>query len=132
MGFIATITQRFRMIFESAIDGILITDREGNRFLNGNPAADRMLGYGTDALCRLGLKDLHREEDLPSIRQRYQEIRTGQAKSPFEMSLRKKDGSFFFVEATGFSIMIEESDCVGIIFRDITERKTTEQRLRDS
>jgi PAS domain-containing protein len=55
--------ERFRVIFESATDGILIADIETKRFLAQNQSMFHMLGYTSDELTTIGVEDIHPEAD---------------------------------------------------------------------
>ena len=54
--------QRFRAIFENALDGILLADATNQQFVDGNATICRMLGYESKELLQLGVKDVHPEE----------------------------------------------------------------------
>ncbi|MEE4261500.1 MAG: HAMP domain-containing protein, partial [Desulfobacteraceae bacterium] len=50
--------QRYRVLFESAVEGILVVEIGTKHFKYANPAMCTMLGYGEDALRRMTLMDI--------------------------------------------------------------------------
>ena len=59
--------EKFRVIVESAFDGILIADVESRKFIFGNKAICRMLGYPPEEIRKLSVYDIHPENDLPYV-----------------------------------------------------------------
>ena len=119
---------RFRQIFESSIDGILMAAAD-DRVLSANPAACRMLGYSEDELRALGRGGPLDPEDprLPAARE--ERARTGRFAG--ELNLLRKDGSRMPGEVS--SVVFEDSfghKRSSVIVRDITERKHSEELLR--
>lgn len=55
----------YRAIFESASDGIIITDLETGKILAANPAAAEMHGYPRQALLELRMQKLIDAKSLP-------------------------------------------------------------------
>ncbi len=59
--------EKYRMLFESSAEGILVAQIEDQKFKYANRTICDMLGYGSDELTRMGVEDIHPEEDLPYI-----------------------------------------------------------------
>ena len=57
-----------RVIFESVKDGILAMDTEKKIFVAANNSICRMLGYGYDEILKLGVNDIHPQDDLSHVR----------------------------------------------------------------
>ncbi len=121
--------RRFRTIFDSAGDGILIVDGKNRHILDGNPAITELLGYTLDELCTLTVEDIHREEDWHANKEKIELIASGQSVGAFELVFKKKNGSVLYTELTGVPLVIQGTSCVCGIIRDITERKYAEQAL---
>jgi PAS domain S-box-containing protein len=120
--------RRYRDLMEQADYGILLLDPEGN-FLLANTALCGMLGYTREELYRLNIIDTYPEDQREAGRERQIRIRTGEGKRfRFERLIRRKDGSVFPVEAN--AARLPDGNFQGILI-DITERRKTEERLRN-
>lgn len=115
---------RYRALFESSPDGILIGDRDYN-FVDANPAYVRMLGYTHDELVRMRLSDMVPSAELPRMEGALEAIRSGRVYRG-AWRLTRKDGSAFDAEVIGTLL----PDGVMGIVRDMTEQRQGETRLR--
>lgn len=119
---------RYRRLFESSMDGVMITAPDGSIY-EANPAACAMLGYAEEEIRSLGRAGLVDTSDprLPAALE--QRRRTGQFRG--ELLLRRKDGTRVPVELST-SIYQEEAgvERTSMILRDVSERKRAEDKLR--
>ena len=67
-----------RAIFEGALDGILVADKETGKFLTGNPAICGMLGYTQEEMVRIGIPDIHLKLDLPHVTEQVKQLLHGE------------------------------------------------------
>ena len=125
--------KRYRTFFEQSIDAILII--EGDKFIDCNQATVEMLGYPD----KEELLNRHPSELSP----RYQPDGRESAEKANEMMSRafekgshrfewehkQKDGNTFSVEVLLKTVSQEGKDNLYVIWRDITERKRTEESL---
>ncbi len=124
--------QRFRIIFDSANDGILLADVETKKFSLGNKMICSMLGYGPEEIKTLGVADIHPEQDLHRVidqfeRQQRREIAVAEC-----LPVKRKDGSVFYADINTYPVTLGgRSQLVGL-FRDVTERRKAEERIRES
>ncbi len=119
---------RHRSILQTAMDGFWLMDDEG-RILEVNEAYGRMSGYGEAELREMRLFDLNAQS--PAVaRARMNEVRT-RGEGRFESVHRRKDGSLFDVEVSVQHRPDRDGRFV-CFFRDISERKRAEQRIRES
>jgi PAS domain S-box-containing protein len=123
---------KYRGLFDSTLDGIVVSDTEGV-VVSANQAAAAMLGYkNAEELVNAPAVTLYGE---PQDRRVLFELlaKKGTVKD-YEVKLKKKDGKTFDVRAT----IVLQRDLQGnvlraeSIFRDITERKKAEMKLRES
>jgi len=121
---------KLRAIFEGALDGILVADVEAGTFLTGNPAICRMLGYTFEEIVRLGVSDIHRQQDLPRAKEQFERLVRGEIQIAADIPVMRKDGSVFFTDVKGTPIRIGDKDGLLGVFRDVTERKQSEQAMR--
>jgi two-component system sensor histidine kinase/response regulator len=120
---------RFRQVFESSIDGILLSASDG-QLLSANPAACRMLGWTEAELQALGRDDLVDPADTRVAAALEERARTGRFSG--ELTFLRKDGSRMPGEVSS----VEFADAwgqkrVSVILRDVTERKRSEELVRD-
>ncbi len=121
---------RFKAIFNSANDGILIADIETKRFFMGNAKMCQMLGYTMEEIERLTVMDIHPREALPHVLNEYENQATGEHTLSSDIPMKMKDNSIFYVDINSSSINIAGKTYLMGIFRDITERKQTEEKIR--
>lgn len=132
--------ERYRRIFEEALEGIAITTPDGD-VVDANPAAREMFGYAEGEVPALYLPDLYAN---PEERQEIVEtLRREGAISQREVEFRKAGGKEFVGELSmtthpggvGDEIT-EEGDVEPVrylaFFRDVTERKRAEKVLKES
>ncbi|MDD3518307.1 MAG: EAL domain-containing protein [Chromatiales bacterium] len=124
--------QRFRAIFDAAVDGILIADAETRRFVMANPAICAMLGHTADEIIRLGVEDIHPPEVLPQAREAFDALAHGGPVSSLDIPVRRRDGSILQVSLKASRLRIGGRSMLVGIFRDVTERRQMEERLRQS
>ena len=124
--------KRYRMLFEHSMDAIVLTDpRGGGKILSANPAACRMLGWSEAELIGKGC-DVMFDLQNPALSASLDEhALSGSARA--QPIYRRKDGTTFpgEVSTASFTDSNGEPWTVAII-RDVTERKKTEDALRES
>jgi len=123
---------RYRLLFETSADGILIVDVETKTFKYANPALCRMLGYTEKELTTLGLADIHPKQDLQRIITEFESLARGDKSLVPDIPCLRKDGSIVYADINSSNITIGGRPCAVGLFRDITERKRVEADLRDS
>ena len=122
--------QRYRAFFGSANDGIILHDLEG-RILKANAAVGERLGYTTEGLVGMDVRDIGAPEAAALYPEHIDELRR-RGRAVFAISHRRRDGSIVPVEVS--SRLIEEAghELVLSLSRDVTERKQAEEVLRGS
>ena len=126
--------ERYRGLFESSVDGIIITDLAGN-ILKVNPAFLKMLGYSMEELRRLSYQQLTparwHESEARIVRE--QIFERGYS-DEYEKEYIRKDCSIFPISIRVWLSKDKQGQLEGMwgIVRDITERKLAEEALRES
>ncbi len=124
--------ERFRNIFNSAVDGILLADATTRKFVMSNPAIQHMLGYSAEELLQLGLENIHPAEVLPEVQNDFERRLAGEQRPTHNVLVKRKDGSVFYADISVSSITIDGKLCLIGMFRDITQRKQDENALRQA
>jgi PAS domain S-box-containing protein len=123
---------RLKAVFDSAADGILVADLKDKKFLMCNSAICQMLGYGRDEMLSLGVMDIHPQEDLPYVLAQFEKQVRKERELAKNIPLKRKDGSVFYADVNSFHLTLEGRECLAGFFRDITDRRRTEEALRES
>jgi PAS domain S-box-containing protein len=122
--------QKFKSIFDNAIDGIGILDLGKRKFSMCNKAFLRMLGYTQEEFKNVDIKDIHREEDLPFIFKQIEYFIRGDAGKRYDIIFKKKGNGLLYADLSPSLMEIEGKKYITIICKDITERKKIEEALR--
>ena len=124
---------RVKDYLESSPDAIYTNDAKG-RFIYGNRAAERLIGYSRKELIGKSFLDLSilPEEYLSKAIGLLELNIAGEPTGPDDFELIRKDGSRIFVEISTYPI--QSGDVIEVIgiARDITERKAVQAELRNS
>jgi PAS domain S-box-containing protein len=123
--------EKYRSIFENAIEGIYQTTPEG-QFITANTAMAAMLGYDTPEELISAMTDIAnqlyvRPEERIKLKQMIEDH--GQVKS-FETRLYRKDGRTIWVSISIHAVCDKKGELLNYdgIAEDISERKREEQR----
>ena len=116
-------------LLRNASDGITILDYDGN-LVEVSDSFCNMLGYSRDELIGMNVSQwdtgfADHETMFKTFRQQFDKP----VRSLFESRHKRKDGSIYDVEITGFPIVLEGEKLLYNSSRDITERKKTEVEL---
>ena len=121
-----------RAIYDGMGDGLLVADIETRQFVRGNASICRMLGYSEDELLSLAVKDIHPEADLPFVVGQFQALADGTLSVSEEIPVLRKDGTVFYAVVSQGRVTRSGRRCVVGFFRDVTERKRSQEALRQS
>jgi len=125
--------KRFRAMIENTFDAICLLDAQAV-LLYASPAAERILGYGSQELLGRNALDLVTPQDRGMAQQRLEEVVAlpGQTLS-LQVRLVRKNGDLIWTEHSGTNLLAEESVAAVVVnFRDITGQKRFEQMLREN
>jgi hemerythrin-like metal-binding protein/PAS domain S-box-containing protein len=124
-------TEAIRAFLHFASDGIHILDNKGN-VVECSDSFSAMLGYGREEVIGMHVRNwdagFNDAELLGALRQ----LLESPTRSQFETRHRRKDGSVFDVEISGYPLQIGERQLLFCASRDITERKQLDRRLVES
>ncbi|WP_282038324.1 sensor domain-containing diguanylate cyclase [Halomonas alimentaria] len=116
-------------LFEASWDGMVVLRLDGSLYRVNHRYAE-MLGYTREELEALHIWDLDTRFSQPEIEAMLHSVDSGGAH--FETRQRRKDGSVIDVELSNNGATYQGDKLIFCIVRDITARKTTEERLRQN
>jgi PAS domain S-box-containing protein len=124
---------RYEALFDRTLYCVYVHDFEGN-FLDANNTALNLLGYTRKEISSLNFSSLLDGDHLQkAVRATSDLLESGFQKSPIEYKIRKKDGTYIWVEAEA-SLLFKEGEPYAIqgIAKDITEQKRILEALSQS
>jgi PAS domain S-box-containing protein len=119
---------KYRVLFYSSADGILIADYETRKFRYVNPAICKMLGYSEPELMMMGVSDVHPEEHLDHVISEFEAQARGEKTLAQDIPCKRKDGTIIHADINTTTVLIDGRKCNIGFFRDVTERKLMEQQ----
>jgi PAS domain S-box-containing protein len=123
--------EKYRSLLDHASDAIFLADMEGN-LLEANKKAEELIGYSKVEISELNISRIHPAEIFGKIKDIFNEIITNGSSYVHDASVLRKDGKIINVDITGSLIEHAGTKVVQGIFRDITERKRAEDKIRAS
>jgi len=121
----------YRTLFDLSPDGVLIIDLDSEKPLAFNPAAARLLGYGSEEFGRLRVREHEANAAaMDSVRNIARVLAEGRVE--FETRYRTHNNSVRDVQVLAQTIEFGGRPALYWIVRDITERKRAATELRES
>lgn len=127
--------ERFRLLLESAPDGMVIVDCQG-RIVLVNAQTEKLFGYLREEMIGQPIEVLVPERLQAAHRGERQRYASQPQARPMgtrsDLAARRKDGSEFVAEISLSPIDTEEGQLIASAIRDVTERRRIEQSLREN
>jgi len=124
------LVKHFDYILKFANDIILLIDKNLN-IVEANDRALETYMYTRDEFIGMKLEKIRAAEAIPQLSEQLRNINENDS-ATFETLHKRKDNSTFPVEISARLVTIEESRYYQTIGRDITERKSVENTLKES
>ena len=126
--------EKYRTILDNLEDGYYEVDRAGN-LIFFNESLSKILGYSREEILGMNFKHYVDEKTASIVFQTFNKVyRTGRPTKAFNWEIIRKDQTRKIVEAS-VSLMVDDNKQArgfrGIV-RDITDRKKTEDALKES
>ena len=119
--------QRYRALFETAVEGIIIADLETKKCMYNNPSASAMFGYSNEELVGLSMAVLIPRESLEYVMSEFEAQVRGEKNLSPELPCLRKDGTVFYANISGTHVIINGRSCMAGFFNDITMYKHMEE-----
>ena len=114
---------RYRRLFESAKDGILILDAESGKIVDVNPFLTELLGYTKQNLIEKSIWEIGAFQDIYENKEKFLELQQKASVSYNHLSLKKADGQKVDVEFVSNTYLANRMNMIQFNIRNITERK---------
>lgn len=114
---------RYRRLFESAKDGILILDADSGQIVDVNPYLTEMLGFSKEELVGKELWEIGPFRDIVASKLAFAELQRRGYIRYENLPLETREGFVRQVEFVSNSYLAGESRVIQCNIRDITERK---------
>ena len=129
---LAASEERYRRLVETAPVAVMV--HSAGKFVYANPTALKLLGATSpEQVLGKPIEDLVHPDfrEIVAARDR-QILLQGRSTGPLEQKFIRLDGQIVDVEVTGAPVLYQGQLATQTVFRDITERKLTEEALRQS
>jgi PAS domain S-box-containing protein len=123
---------RYRRLFESAQDGILILDAKTGMIEDVNPFLENMLGYSRDEFVNKKIWEVGAFRDIEANKEAFRELVDKDYIRYEDLPLRTKDGHLKQVEFVSNVYYVNNEKVIQCNIRDITERKFAEAKILEN
>ncbi|MBN1821922.1 MAG: PAS domain S-box protein [Prolixibacteraceae bacterium] len=121
---------RYRRLFESAKDGILILDAETGMIVDVNPFLINLLGYAKEKFIQKSVWELGFLKDIVQNKEKFLKLQEKEYVRYEDLPLETADGREIHVEFVSNIYLEGSQKVIQCNIRDITERKRTEEVIR--
>ncbi len=120
---------RYRRLFETAQDGILILDAETGQVVDANPFMKELLGYSQEEFLGRKLWEIGPFKGEDASRSAFAELQVNDRLHYEGLPLEAKDGRRVEVEFISNAYLVDATRFIQCNIRDITERTRVNQAL---
>jgi PAS domain S-box-containing protein len=121
---------RYRRLFETARDGILILDAESGKIVDVNPFLVEMLGYSKEQFVEKTIWEIGIFKDIVTNRDNFVELQEKEYIRYEDMPLGTADGRSVQVEFVSNVYLVDKQKVIQCNIRDITDRKIAEEKAK--
>lgn len=118
---------RYRRLFESAEDGVIILDEATGRIIDANPYIIECLGYSFQELLGKQFWEIGFFRDATAAQQAFNELRSTGYVHYEDLPLKTRAGSSIAVEVVSKVYLEGDAKVIQCNLRDITERKRAQE-----
>jgi len=122
---------RYRRLFETAQDGILILNAESGQIDDVNPFLTAMLGYSREQLLGNKLWEIGPFKDVEASKAEFRELQREAYVRYEDLPLETRSGKSINVEFVSNIYQVNGDRVVQCNIRDITQRRRAEEKLKE-
>jgi diguanylate cyclase (GGDEF)-like protein/PAS domain S-box-containing protein len=122
--------KRYRRLFETAKDGILILDAESGQIVDANPFITHLLGYTLEECRGKYIWDLRSLKNVAASKEKFVELQQQEYVRYEDIPLETSEGESRHVEFISNVYMVDDTRVIQCNIRDITRRWQAEERNR--
>jgi len=123
---------RYRRLFESAKDGILILDAETGKIIDVNPFLIELLKYSKEQFIEKAIWEIGFFKDIAANRENFLELQQKEYVRYEDLPLETSDGRLINVEFVSNVYIENKHKVIQCNIRDITIRKKAENIIREN
>lgn len=123
--------KRYRRLFESAQDGILILDAETGLVVDANPFITQLLGYSLDDVREKYIWDLGFFRNIAANKDKFLELQQHDYVRYDDLPLETAQGMKIHVEFVSNVYLVDHARVIQCNIRDISERKAAEEKIQN-
>jgi len=123
---------RYRRLFETAQDGILILDAGTGQIVEVNPFLIDMLGFSREQFLGKKLWEVGLFRDIAANKENFEELQRKEYIRYENLPLETADGRTIAVEFVSNVYMVNDKKVIQCDIRDITERKKMSEQIEAS
>jgi len=118
--------ERYRRLFETASDGIVLLEKSAGHIAHANPAAVEMLGYSEEESQGKTLQELGVSIDMTDFPALMQELRGNGILNYQDVPVKTRSGEELFADI----YLVDRASLAQCNIRDISKKKQSEEDLR--
>ncbi len=122
---------RYRKLFETAKDGIMIVDAYNGKIVDVNPFLKEMMGYAHEWFMGKELWEIGLFDDINESQQAFTELKKNGYIRYEGLTLRTIDGKSISVEFVSNMYLVGQIEVIQCNVREITLRKQAEEELKN-
>ena len=122
---------RYRRLFETAQDAILILDGHSGKVIDANPFLMALLGYSLEELIGKELWEIGLFRDIDESKAAFDRLKKDGFFRYEDLPLETKDGKRAEVEFVSNAYKVDGRDIIQCNIRDITDRKSAEKAAQE-
>jgi PAS domain S-box-containing protein len=123
--------KRYRRLFESAQDGILILNADNGKIVDVNPYLINMLGYSKEEFLKKHIWDISTIDKRDYAKQLYNELKEKEYVRYEDLPLETSNGKSIHVEVVSNVYLVDNEKVIQCNIRDTTKRNEFEKTLTD-
>jgi PAS domain S-box-containing protein len=120
--------ERYRRIFETASDGIVLLDKREGNITHANLAVEKMLGYSKEECIGKKLQDIGVSIDMSDFPAVMQVLDESSIINYADVPVETRSGQYIYADI----YIVDRARLAQCNIRDVSERKRDEERLRKS